>query len=50
MIPLFSEISEIAGVTEKTIKDAYQDMIPKIVDLFPTDFQFVTPIEDLLFL
>lgn len=41
------EIGDIAGVAEVTIRQAYKLMYPKAVDLFPTDFQFFTPIEQL---
>lgn len=41
------EIGDIAGVAEVTIRQAYKLMYPKAFDLFPTDFQFFTPIEQL---
>ena len=44
---LFAEIGDIAGVAEVTIRQAYKLMYPKAFDLFPTDFQFFTPIEQL---
>ena len=43
----FAEIGDIAGVAEVTIKQAYKLMYPKALDLFPPDFQFYTPIEQL---
>ena len=48
-MPPFSEISDIAGVSDKTIKEAFQDMYPKILDLFPPDFVFVTPVDEIPF-
>lgn len=41
------EIGDIAGVAEVTIRQAYKLMYPKAHDLFPEDFKFHTPIEQL---
>ena len=38
------EIGDFAGVAEATIKQSYKVMYPKAVELFPADFEFVTPI------
>jgi len=39
-----SEISEIAGVAEATIRQSYKLMYPKAKSIFPEDFDFYTPI------
>jgi len=41
------EIADIAGVADVTIRQSYKLMLPRAKDLFPADFQFVTPIENL---
>lgn len=41
------EISEIAGVAEVTIRQAYKLMHPKASQLFPPDFKFHIPISEL---
>ncbi|KAL3871840.1 hypothetical protein ACJMK2_039812 [Sinanodonta woodiana] len=41
------EIGDVAGVAEVTIRQAYKLMYPKALDLFPKDFKFDTPIEQL---
>ncbi|XP_011422417.3 transcription initiation factor IIB isoform X1 [Magallana gigas] len=41
------EIGDIAGVAEVTIRQSYKLMYPKAHLLFPEDFDFVTPIEQL---
>ena len=41
------DISDIAGVAEVTIKQSYKLMIPKAAELFPDNFEFATPIEQL---
>ncbi|XP_076455472.1 transcription initiation factor IIB-like [Babylonia areolata] len=41
------EIGEIAGVAEVTIRQSYKSMYPRASDLFPTDFKFAIPIENL---
>ena len=41
------EISDIAGVAEVTIKQSYKLMIPRAAELFPENFEFATPIENL---
>lgn len=39
-----SEIGDIAGVAEVTIKQSYRLMIPRAHELFPSDFVFSIPI------
>ncbi|XP_064616587.1 transcription initiation factor IIB-like [Liolophura sinensis] len=41
------EIGDIAGVAEVTIKQSYKLMYPKAHELFPEDFKFFTPIDQL---
>jgi len=41
------EISEIAGVAEVTIKQSYKLMRDRAAELFPDNFQFTTPVEQL---
>ncbi|XP_067662635.1 transcription initiation factor IIB-like [Haliotis asinina] len=41
------EIGDIAGVAEVTIRQSYKLMYPKALQLFPDDFKFATPIEQL---
>ena len=41
------EIGDIAGVADVTIRQSYKLMYPKAAELFPTDFKFFTPIEQL---
>ncbi|XP_044007216.1 transcription initiation factor IIB-like [Aphidius gifuensis] len=41
------EISDIAGVADTTIRQSYKLMLPHAVELFPKDFTFFTPIEQL---
>merc|ERR1719361_641587 len=41
------DISDIAGVAEVTIKQSYKLMIPRAAELFPDNFEFDTPIEQL---
>ncbi|KAL5012463.1 hypothetical protein ScPMuIL_011014 [Solemya velum] len=41
------EIGDIAGVAEVTIRQSYKLMYPKAHDLFPEDFKFAIPIEQL---
>lgn len=47
VVSIISEIGDIAGVAEVTIRQAYKLMYPKAHDLFPEDFKFATPIEQL---
>ncbi len=44
---LQKEIGDIAGVADVTIRQSYKLMYPRAADLFPDDFKFVTPIEQL---
>ena len=41
------EIGDIAGVADVTIRQSYKLTYPRAADLFPDDFKFVTPIEQL---
>lgn len=41
------EISEIAGVAEVTIKQSYKLMRERAGELFPENFEFATPVEQL---
>ena len=47
MFPMISDIGEIAGVAEVTIRQSYKSMYPRAGDLFPKDFKFATSIENL---
>jgi transcription initiation factor TFIIB len=41
------EISQVAGVADTTIRQSYKLMLPRAAELFPDDFKFTTPIENL---
>lgn len=41
------EIGDIAGVADVTIRQSYKLMYPRAAELFPDDFRFHTPIEQL---
>jgi len=41
------EIADIAGVADVTIRQSYKLMLPRAAELFPVDFKFTTPIENL---
>jgi transcription initiation factor TFIIB len=41
------EIGDIAGVAEVTIRQSYKSMLPRALDLFPSEFKFSTSIENL---
>lgn len=41
------EIGDIAGVADVTIRQSYKLMYPRAAELFPDDFKFFTPIEQL---
>lgn len=41
------EIGDIAGVADVTIRQSYKLMYPHAAKLFPEDFRFATPIEEL---
>ncbi|PRD32683.1 UNVERIFIED_CONTAM: TfIIB [Trichonephila clavipes] len=41
------EIGDIAGVADVTIRQSYKLMYPRAKELFPPDFKFFTPIENL---
>lgn len=41
------EIGDIAGVADVTIRQSYKLMYPHAAKLFPDDFKFTTPIEQL---
>lgn len=42
-----SDIAEIAGVAAATIRQAYKLLLPRAIELFPDDFKFTVPIENL---
>jgi len=42
-----TEIGDIAGVAEVTIKHSYKLMYPQAHELFPADFQFATALDQL---
>jgi hypothetical protein len=41
------EIGDIAGVADVTIRQSYKLMYPHAAKLFPEDFKFATPIDQL---
>lgn len=41
------EIGEIAGVAEDTVRQTYRLLLPKATELFPAEFRFDTPIDQL---
>lgn len=41
------EIGDIAGVADVTIRQSYKLMYPHASKLFPEDFKFATPIDQL---
>merc|ERR1719474_817766 len=41
------DIGDIAGVADVTIRQSYKLMLPVAAELFPQDFKFTTPIENL---
>lgn len=41
------DIGDIAGVAEVTIKQSYKLMQPRAAELFPTDFKFAIPVDQL---
>ena len=41
------EIGDVAGVADVTIRQSYKLMFPHAVNLFPADFKFATPIDQL---
>ncbi|CAD6190009.1 unnamed protein product [Caenorhabditis auriculariae] len=41
------DIGDIAGAAEVTIKQTYKLLLPKASELFPEDYRFVTPIDQL---
>ena len=45
----FSEVSHVflLGVADVTIRQSYKLMLPRAKELFPSDFKFTTPIENL---
>jgi len=47
VLVVFVEIGDIAGVAEVTIKHSYRLMLPRAHDLFPADYQFATPLDQL---
>jgi len=41
------EIGDVAGVADVTIRQSYKLMYPRAEELFPRDFQFAIPIDQL---
>uniref|UniRef100_A0A914Y4N6 Transcription initiation factor IIB n=1 Tax=Panagrolaimus superbus TaxID=310955 RepID=A0A914Y4N6_9BILA len=41
------EIGEIAGAAEQTVRQTYKLLLPRVRELFPQEFKFDTPIEQL---
>ena len=41
------EIGEIAGVADVIVRESYRLTYPRILDLFPTNFKFDTPVDKL---
>ncbi|CAB3398218.1 unnamed protein product [Caenorhabditis bovis] len=41
------EIGDVAGAAEITVKQTYKLLYPRAAELFPEDFKFVTPIDQL---
>merc|ERR1712025_289686 len=41
------DIGDIAGVADVTIRQSYKLMYPRARELFPEDFKFFTPVEQL---
>lgn len=39
-----SDIGEIAGAAEVTVRQTYKLMLPRAAELFPADFKFDTPV------
>ena len=44
---LFTEVGDIVGVADSTIRQSYRLLYPSRDKLFPDDFKFVTPIDQL---
>lgn len=42
-----SEIGSIAGAAEVTVRQTYKLMLPRAAELFPADFKFAIPVEQL---
>ena len=43
----FSEVGDVVGVADSTIRQSYRLLYPAREELFPTDFKFVTPLDQL---
>ena len=41
------EIADVAGVADVTIRQSYKLMLPRAAKLFPANFSFVTPVDQL---
>jgi hypothetical protein len=41
-----SEVAEVAGVSENTIKQFYRAILPRASELFPPDFKYDVPISE----
>lgn len=42
-----TEIGDIAGVADVTIRQSYRLIYPRAAELFPPDFKFDTPVDKL---
>ena len=42
-----SEVGDVVGVADSTIRQSYRLLYPAREELFPTDFKFVTPLDQL---
>jgi hypothetical protein len=43
----FAEVGDVVGVADSTIRQSYRLLYPSREELFPTDFKFVTPLDQL---
>lgn len=41
------EVGDVVGVADSTIRQSYRLLYPSREKLFPSDFKFVTPLDDL---
>lgn len=46
-LDFITEIGDIAGVADVTIRQSYRLIYPRAPDLFPADFKFDTPVDKL---
>ena len=42
-----SEVGDVVGVADSTIRQSYRLLFPSKEKLFPTDFKFATPLDQL---